>query len=77
MVTTNNGGVINNIVNIGISNIYSEYIAFQDSDGAIMHIKKTELKKLYFYMVNNSPLLKTDDIQHMSEQELNYFFEKR
>ena len=77
MITNNNGCIINNIHAMAESTIYKDYIAFQDADGAIFHIKKTELTKLYLYMLDLEPIIKSDRINHLTQSELDkYFFEK-
>lgn len=73
MLVNNNGNIINNIVSIAESIIYKDYIAFQDSDGAIFHIKKSEVIKLYSQLVSKKPIITNDDLNKMTERELDIF----
>jgi hypothetical protein len=73
MVTNNNGSVINSVTTMNPSPAYQEFITFKDGDGAIFHIRKTELRKLYFYMLNNAPINRDLEI---IKTELDDFLEK-
>ena len=50
MVVGTKGNVINDITEIAQSVYANEYVAFQDTDGAIFQIKKTDVTKLYNYI---------------------------
>jgi len=52
MNTNSNGSVINAITAIDKSVIYQNFIAFQDEDGAVIHIRISELEKLHRYYVS-------------------------
>ena len=79
MITRHDGSVINNVIAMDESKSYKDFIAFQDEDGAVFHIRKTELRKLYFYMLNNSPIPKNSnliddiDISKLTPKELDKF----
>jgi len=52
MNTNSNGSVINAITAIDKSVVYQNFVAFQDEDGAVIHIRISELEKLHQFYVS-------------------------
>jgi hypothetical protein len=71
------GNIITEIVAIEQS-VYAEgYVAFKDSDGAIVQIKKSEIKKLNNYIDDKSPANVINNQQVMPELEITDYFMKK
>ncbi len=52
MRTTENGTIINNIKAVDDSTAFKDFLAVLDEDGAIVHIRTSEVVKMYNYLLS-------------------------
>lgn len=77
MKVTQTGTVINNVITCADSISYKDFLAFQDEDGAIVHMRKTEITKLYNYMLQQQSLAQQPpvvDQTNTTQKDLDSYF---
>jgi len=74
MKVTSIGSVINNIKAIDKSLAYKDFIAFQDEDGAVIHIRISELEKLHKFYISNITKIETVPVDELPSSKLDTFF---
>ena len=69
MKTTNVGSIINFAKAMDNSQFYADFIAIQDDDGAIIHIRKSEVMKMANFIQNQGT-------QQQTQTKLDDYFTK-